>query len=108
MFSFLRQFGAKVLLFCDICKRLGKKETRRPLILRSNPVDISREHGAFFDVGDAEEAGGDAFEADGEAAVMGYSRFAKKGGKEKKDLSLNHFLAVLDNNAFITVWSRLT
>ena len=41
--------------------------------LRSNAVDISREHGAFFDVGDAEEAGGDALEADGEAAVRGHA-----------------------------------
>ena len=38
-----------------------------------NPVDVSREHGAFFDVGDAEEAGGDALEADGEAAVRGHA-----------------------------------
>ena len=50
-----------------------KKETRRSLILWCNPVDISREHGAFFDVGDAEEAGGDALEADGEAAVRGHA-----------------------------------
>ena len=37
--------------------------------LRRYSVDIAGEHGAFFDVGDAEEAGGDALEADGEAAV---------------------------------------
>ena len=38
-----------------------------------NPVDISWEHRAFFDVGDAEEAGGDALQADGEAAVRGHA-----------------------------------
>ena len=42
-------------------------------LLRSDTVDVSWEHGAFFDVGDAEEAGGDALEADGEAAVRGHA-----------------------------------
>ena len=50
-----------------------KKETRRSQFLRSNPVDISREHRAFLDVGDAEEASGDALETDGEAAVRGHA-----------------------------------
>ena len=40
-----------------------------------NPVDISREHRTFLDVGDAEEAGGDALEADGEAAVRRHAVF---------------------------------
>ena len=38
-------------------------------LLRSDTVDISWEHGAFLDVGDAEEAGGDALQADGKAAM---------------------------------------
>ena len=46
-----------------------KRTSEEVLILRSNPVDVSWEHGAFLDIGDAEEASGDALEADGEAAV---------------------------------------
>ena len=42
-------------------------------LLRCHTIDISWEHGAFFDVGDAEEAGGDALEADGEATVRGHA-----------------------------------
>ena len=41
--------------------------------LRRYSVNVPWEHGAFFDVGDAEEAGGDALEADGEAAVRGHA-----------------------------------
>ena len=41
--------------------------------LRSHTIDISWEHGAFLDVGDAEEAGRDALETDGEAAVRGHA-----------------------------------
>ena len=36
-------------------------------------VDVAWEHGAFLDVGDAEEAGGDTLQADGEAAVRGHA-----------------------------------
>ena len=50
-----------------------KKETRRSLILWCHTIDVSWEHGAFFDVGDAEEASGDALQADGEAAVRGHA-----------------------------------
>ena len=50
-----------------------KKETRRSQFLRSDAVNVSRKHRAFFDVGDAEEAGGDALEADSEAAVRGHA-----------------------------------
>ena len=42
-------------------------------LLRCHTIDVSWEHGAFFDVGDAEEAGGDALQADGEAAVKGHA-----------------------------------
>ena len=38
-------------------------------VLGSDAVDVAGEHGAFLDVSDAEEAGGDALEADGEAAM---------------------------------------
>ncbi len=38
-------------------------------LLWSHTIDISREHGAFLDVGDAEKASGDALQADGEATV---------------------------------------
>ena len=43
--------------------------------LRSNAVDVAGEHGAFLHIrySDAEEAGGDTFEADGEAAVRGHA-----------------------------------
>ena len=43
--------------------------------LRCHSIDVSREHGAFLDVGDAEEAGGDTLQADGEAAVRGHAVF---------------------------------
>ena len=43
-------------------------------LLRRYAVDISWEHGAFFDVGDTEEASRDTLEADGEATVRGQSR----------------------------------
>ena len=46
---------------------------RADSLSRSHTIDISWEHGAFFDVGDAEEAGGDALQADGEAAVRGHA-----------------------------------
>ena len=36
-------------------------------------VNVAGEHGAFLDVGDAEEAGSDTLEADGEAAVRGHA-----------------------------------
>jgi len=57
----------------SFCKH--KKSPRRAIFffLRCHTIDVSREHGAFFDVGDAEEAGGDALEADGEAAVRGHA-----------------------------------
>ena len=54
-------------------ERAKKRTSEEVLILRSNPVDISREHRAFLDVGDAEEASGDALQADGEAAVRGHA-----------------------------------
>ena len=41
--------------------------------LWSHTVDVAGEHGAFLDVGDAAEAGGDALQADGEAAVRGHA-----------------------------------
>ena len=43
--------------------------------LRSNAVDVAGEHGAFRHIrySEAEEAGGDALEADGEAAVRGHA-----------------------------------
>ena len=41
--------------------------------LRCYSVNVTREHGAFLDVGDAEEAGGDTLQADGEAAVRGHA-----------------------------------
>ena len=41
--------------------------------LRRYSVNVPREHGAFLDVGDAEEASRDALEADGEAAVRGHA-----------------------------------
>ncbi len=50
-----------------------KKETRRSQFLRSDAVNVSRKHRTFLDVGDAEEASGDALEADGEAAVRGHA-----------------------------------
>ena len=56
-----------------------KKRPQRPfffsvlLPLRSHAVDVTREHRAFLDVGDAEEAGGDTLQADGEAAVRGHA-----------------------------------
>ena len=50
-----------------------KKETRRSLILRCYTVDIPWEHRTLFDVRDAEEAGGDTLQADGEAAVRGHA-----------------------------------
>ena len=50
-------------------KRRAKKAPRSEQFLGSNAVDVSREHGAFLDVGDAEEASRDTLEADGEAAV---------------------------------------
>ncbi len=46
---------------------------RRCPTLRSHTIDISREHRTFLDVGDAEEAGGDALQADGEATVRGHA-----------------------------------
>ena len=49
--------------------RNKKNDPKAVFSLRCYPIDISREHGAFLDVGDAEEAGGDTLEADGEAAV---------------------------------------
>ena len=36
-------------------------------------VDVAGEHRAFLDIGDAEEASGDALEADGEATVRGHA-----------------------------------
>ena len=38
-----------------------------PFVLGRDAVDVAREHGAFLDVGDAEEASRDTLEADGEA-----------------------------------------
>ena len=52
-----------------------KKSPEGLFLSRSHSVDISWEHGAFFDVGDAEEAGSDALQADGEAAVRGHAVF---------------------------------
>ena len=57
-------------------RRERKKKNRlvrADSLSRSHTIDVSWEHGAFFDVGDAEEAGGDALEADGEAAVRGHA-----------------------------------
>ena len=42
-------------------------------LLGSHAVDVTREHGAFLDVGDAEEASRDTLETDGEAAVRGHA-----------------------------------
>ena len=39
-------------------------------LLRCHTIDVSREHRAFFDVGDAEEAGGDTLQADGEEVLI--------------------------------------
>ena len=50
-----------------------KKRPEGRFSLRSHTIDISWEHGAFFDVGDTEEASGDALEADGEATVRGHA-----------------------------------
>jgi len=61
------------LCLCSAKLFFEKRTSEEVLILRSNPVDISWEHRAFFDVGDAEEASGDALEADGEAAVRGHA-----------------------------------
>ena len=41
--------------------------------LRSHTIDVAGEHRALLDVGDAEEASGDALQADGEAAVRGHA-----------------------------------
>ena len=53
-----------------------KKEPPKRLFLsRRDSVDIAWEHRAFLDVGDAEEAGGDTLQADGEASVRGHAIF---------------------------------
>ena len=67
----LRQIG----YLCEDMRRNSKKNrlVRADSLSRSHTIDISWEHGAFFDVGDAEEAGGDALQADGEAAVRGHA-----------------------------------
>ncbi len=62
------------LCLCSAKLFFDKKRTSEEvLILRSNPVDVSWEHGAFFDVGDAEEARRDALQTDGEAAMRGHA-----------------------------------
>ena len=66
-----------------------KKETRRSLILRSNPVDISREHGAFFDVGDAEEAGGDALEAEDGILTIELQKIQREEGKTSRQIAIS-------------------
>ena len=57
----------------SFCKH--KKSPRRAIFffLRCHTIDVSWEHRAFLDVRDAEEAGGDALQADGEAAVRGHA-----------------------------------
>ena len=45
--------------------------------LRSDAVDVAGEHGAFFDVGDAEEACRDTLESDSEAAVRGHAVYLR-------------------------------
>ena len=61
-----------------LCPSSTKQKKRDPkvsdfyspfYVLRSDAVDVAGEHGAFLDVGDAEEASRDTLEADGEAAV---------------------------------------
>ena len=42
-------------------------------VLGSDAVDVAGEHGAFLDIGDAEEASRDTLKADGEAAVRGHA-----------------------------------
>ena len=78
----MQKYCCFFLTFCIFGVFWTKKETRKGLCRtfqsRSHPVDISWEHGAFFDVGDAEEAGGDALQADGEAAVRGVQLFATR------------------------------
>ena len=56
-------------------RRNSKKNrlVRADSLSRSHTIDVSWEHGAFFDVGDAEEACRDALQADGEAAVRGHA-----------------------------------
>ena len=46
-----------------------KKSPEGLFLSRRDSVDIAWEHRAFLDVGDAEEAGRDTLEVDGEAAV---------------------------------------
>ena len=48
-------------------------------LLRSDAVDVAGEHRAFLHIrySDAEEAGGDALEADGEAAVRGHAVYPR-------------------------------
>ena len=78
-------------------------------LLRCYAVDVSREHRAFFDVGDAEEAGGDALEADGEAAVR---RHAVAEGVEVEMESIRihatteHLLAIVGCSVLRSVLSR--
>ena len=48
---------------------------KRDSPLRCHSINISREHRAFLDVGDAEEAGSDTLQADGEAAVRRHAVF---------------------------------
>ena len=63
LFSFLFSFNKKIP-HTRVCRTFQS---------RSHTVDISWEHGAFLHIRDAEEAGGDALEADGKAAVRGHA-----------------------------------
>ena len=57
-----------------------KKEPPKRLFLsRRDSVDIAWEHGAFLHIrySDAEEAGSDTLEADGEAAVRGHAVYPR-------------------------------
>ena len=64
------------LCLCSAKLFFDKKRTSEEvLILRSNPVDVSREHGAFFDVRDTQEAGGDSFQTNRKASMGRHTIF---------------------------------
>ena len=78
-------------------------------LLRCYAVDVSREHRAFFDVGDAEEASRDTLETDGEAAMR---RHAVLEGIEVEMESIRihatteHLLAIVGCSVLRSVLSR--
>ena len=59
--------------FCTYANVQQKKRPEGRFSLGCHAVDVAREHGTFFDVGDAKEAGRDALQADSEASVRGHA-----------------------------------